>query len=223
MSKNKNVWQIEDIINKEYYPSMYRTAAEGKTILYSRKNKSRIDLIEKKLYNLDNIKDIYKQFCSVYKSNYLERNYPQKYDYVSAVNYARKYAIVSNPAFINYDNKGGDCTNFVSQCLHAGGMPYNSTWKPYTNAWLRVNELYYYLIRRGLSKDDTSSGVYDIGSVIQFYTNKKNYFSHSGIITSSLSNGDYLYCCHSYNKKDFPLSEVFPMYFDKIRILKIVY
>lgn len=31
---------------------------------------------------------------------------------------------------------GGDCVNFVSQCVYAGGIPQSATWKPYTSAWV---------------------------------------------------------------------------------------
>lgn len=37
-----------------------------------------------------------------------------------AVAYAHKWALTRNPAYFNFDGMGGDCTNFVSQCLYAG-------------------------------------------------------------------------------------------------------
>ena len=33
-----------------------------------------------------------------------------------------------NPLYSNENPNGGDCCNFVSQCIHAGGIPTNSTW-----------------------------------------------------------------------------------------------
>ena len=39
-----------------------------------------------------------------------------------AINYANAYCSSYNPAFNNYRNSGGDCANFVSQCLTAGGF-----------------------------------------------------------------------------------------------------
>ncbi len=44
-----------------------------------------------------------------------------KYDRNAAIEYARKYALSKNPAYYFFGGIGGDCTNFVSQCLHAGG------------------------------------------------------------------------------------------------------
>ena len=44
------------------------------------------------------------------------------YDPSAAVEYARKYWNNYNPDYHNYANDGGDCANFVSQCLIAGGL-----------------------------------------------------------------------------------------------------
>lgn len=37
-----------------------------------------------------------------------------------AVAYAKKWALSRNPKYYNFDPVGGDCTNFISQCLYAG-------------------------------------------------------------------------------------------------------
>ena len=49
------------------------------------------------------------------------------YDREKAVAYAHKWAYGRNPAYGDFSEMGGDCTNFVSQCLHAGGAPMNYT------------------------------------------------------------------------------------------------
>ena len=43
------------------------------------------------------------------------------YDTRKAVSYARTYCSNYNTRYRNYRNSGGDCANFVSQCLIAGG------------------------------------------------------------------------------------------------------
>lgn len=43
------------------------------------------------------------------------------YDRYAARNYARAYAENPNPEYRDFTNSGGDCTNFVSQALLAGG------------------------------------------------------------------------------------------------------
>ena len=42
------------------------------------------------------------------------------YDRRKAVQYALNWAYSRNPRFYDFENIGGDCTNFVSQCLYAG-------------------------------------------------------------------------------------------------------
>ena len=55
-----------------------------------------------------------------------------KYDKNKAVQYARKYAMGRNKDFpFHYALFGvidTDCTNFMSQCLYAGGIPMDNTW-----------------------------------------------------------------------------------------------
>ncbi len=47
------------------------------------------------------------------------------YNREDAVAYAHKWALSRNPQYMSFSGIGGDCTNFVSQCLHAGGAPMN--------------------------------------------------------------------------------------------------
>ncbi|MBR4879641.1 MAG: amidase domain-containing protein, partial [Clostridia bacterium] len=42
------------------------------------------------------------------------------YNRLAAVRYARKWALSRNPMYYNFDETGGDCTNFASQCIYAG-------------------------------------------------------------------------------------------------------
>jgi hypothetical protein len=49
------------------------------------------------------------------------------YNREKAVSYARQWAHERNPAYCNFDDMGGDCTNFCSQCLYAGGGVMNYT------------------------------------------------------------------------------------------------
>lgn len=65
--------------------------------------------------------------------------YENHYNICEAIAYAEKYAYTPNSAYeIAYAEKDGkaveeDCTNFVSQCLVAGGIPENSSWNSKTN------------------------------------------------------------------------------------------
>ena len=48
-------------------------------------------------------------------------------DIDAEIRYARKWAYHRNPAFYDFDPLGGDCTNFISQCIYAGGAVMNYT------------------------------------------------------------------------------------------------
>lgn len=51
----------------------------------------------------------------------------KRYDRERAVLYARRWALSRNPLFADFTGLGGNCTNFVSQCLYAGGCVMNFT------------------------------------------------------------------------------------------------
>ena len=58
------------------------------------------------------------------------------YDREKATAYAKKYATTPNlNPWQNYTQMGGDCTNFVSQCLYAGGIPFDNEGKTITEKW----------------------------------------------------------------------------------------
>ena len=77
------------------------------------------------------------------------------YDRNKVIEYAKKWALSRNPKYYNFDNVGGDCTSFVSQCIFAGVNVMNYTkdvgWY-YINgnnkspSWSGVDFLYKFLI-----------------------------------------------------------------------------
>ena len=94
-----------------------------------------------------------------------------KYNREEATKYATKWALSRNPAYKDYEKWGGDCTNYVSQCVHAGGIPFDhegnnilKQWYWYsdmnrTPSWTGAEPFYKYLI--GNNTDDTQNfGVY---------------------------------------------------------------
>ena len=60
----------------------------------------------------------------------------ENYNPSAAVAYASQYWNNYNPAYNNYNSVGGDCANFVSQCLYAGGIPQDGTWYNGSSAWI---------------------------------------------------------------------------------------
>ena len=76
------------------------------------------------------------------------------YNRTNAVAYAHQWAYRRNPAYYNFNDLGGDCTNFASQCIYAGSgvMNYTPTFGWYylnindrAPAWTGVNYLYNFL------------------------------------------------------------------------------
>ena len=51
----------------------------------------------------------------------------REYDRMKAVLYAEKYALSQNALFGDFRDIGGNCTNFVSQCIFAGSCQMNYT------------------------------------------------------------------------------------------------
>lgn len=74
------------------------------------------------------------------------------YDISKAVEYANQYALERNKDYTWWGGRGGDCSNFVSQCLHAGGFPLTSTWYKDSVAWISQNDLRAYLKKIGAGK-----------------------------------------------------------------------
>ena len=58
------------------------------------------------------------------------------YDRRAAVEYALKWAYSANPRYYYFDAIGGDCTNFISQCLYAGCGVMNYSQE---NGWYYIN------------------------------------------------------------------------------------
>ena len=49
------------------------------------------------------------------------------YDRAAAAAYAERWALSRNPAYYDFERLGGDCTNYVSQCVYAGSGVMNFT------------------------------------------------------------------------------------------------
>lgn len=69
------------------------------------------------------------------------------YSGADAIAYADKWALGRNPAYREADS---DCTNFVSQCLKAGGFPETDGWYynwyyDYSDSWFGADSLKNYL------------------------------------------------------------------------------
>lgn len=125
--------------------------------------------------------------------------------------YAKKWAYARNPKYYNYELIGGDCTNFVSQCIFAGCHQMNYDKKHgwyYLNgnqkspSWTGVEFLYQFLVSNqgdGPFGIKTTIDKLEIGDVIQLKL-EGNQFSHSLIVVQNGKNSqNTLVAAHSFD------------------------
>ena len=216
-----NTVKIHFLIEREENPSLYNYAL--KTDLSEIDNFRLSDeqnLWTKKLSSIDSLYDIF-MASSVLSNNDHKQRKSSNFNISDACTYAETFALKPNPDYKYFDGIGGDCTNFISQILYAGGVKQTKAWKPYTNPWIRVEDIYLYLTTHNLATKIPKENSLSKGCLIQFYTPKIGRFFHNGFITYELPNNDYLYCCHSYNKLNYPLSQIYPNKYPTLRALII--
>lgn len=142
------------------------------------------------------------------------------YNRAAAAAYARKWAFSRNPAFFDFSELGGDCTNFASQCIYAGSgvMNYTPTFGWYyislndrAPAWTGVNELYRFLVNNtGAGPFGTVVSLSDImlGDIVQIRFRDAQTFGHSPVVVNP-GNGTpstVLVAAHSNDAYNRPLS-----------------
>lgn len=59
-----------------------------------------------------------------------------QYNRQKVLDYAKKWAFLRNPQYYNFDSVGGDCTNFISQCILEGSNTMNYT---KNTGWYYIN------------------------------------------------------------------------------------
>lgn len=146
------------------------------------------------------------------------------YDAVRAVEYARKWALSRNPLFVDFTGIGGNCTNFVSQCVLAGSCVMDLTpdygWYYLSEndrapAWSSV-EFFYDFMTGTPDFASRNSGIGPFarviprrmaraGDVIQF-ANESGEWYHS-VLISQIQGGEIYVCAQSNDALDRPLSE----------------
>ena len=145
----------------------------------------------------------------------------QDYDRQAAVQYAHRWAYGRNPAYYDYEDLGGDCTNFASQCVFAGSriMNFTPTFGWYyidanqkAPAWTGVMYLWNFLTRKGISVGPVGEPcrLEDLrpGDIVQL-SFKGTDFQHSPVVVSvgrvpTLENT--LVAAHSFDADNRPLS-----------------
>ena len=135
------------------------------------------------------------------------------YDRAAAVAYARRWALSRNPAYYDFENLGGDCTNFASQCLYAGAKTMNFTpvlgWyyrsaSDRTASWTGVEYLYQFLVNNssvGPYAHEVTAREAQPGDIVQLGRNGD--FYHSPFITAVVP--AILVAAHTFDARDRPL------------------
>ncbi|MBR3133201.1 MAG: amidase domain-containing protein [Clostridia bacterium] len=150
-----------------------------------------------------------------------------EYNRDKTVAYAKKWAFGRNPKYYNYDNVGGDCTNFISQCLYNGSkvMNYEKTTGWYyingnnkSPSWTGVEFLYKFIVNnKGVSifGKEVKEDEIEIGDVIQLSFDGSS-FGHSLILVNK---NEMTVAAHTFNTYNRKLSTYI---YEKARFIHIV-
>lgn len=132
------------------------------------------------------------------------------YNPSAAVDYSNKYALNYNSSYSNYNSIGGDCANFVSQCLYAGGL--NMTdgwyWKSYDDrsaSWSYCPSQVEYLSKNcGTLVEDPANSKVLKGNPVYYYSAVKNRYSHAAICVGTNSDGVAIVNAHNNDRYHVP-------------------
>jgi hypothetical protein len=155
------------------------------------------------------------------------------YNPESAKKYAYKYWSKPNKYYCDFQ-KGGDCTNFLSQCLLIGGWALNEKWwaigagccdnrfpscvsqNCFTCSWPVAHSFYKYVIKSGrIETTCYADNKLDIGDILQFDFHSDKTIDHSSIVTKKEGSGKKAKVFVTYRtsagltpKKDKPSIEI---------------
>jgi hypothetical protein len=120
-----------------------------------------------------------------------------------------------NPKYYDFENLGGDCTNYTSQCIYAGAGLMNPTpvfgWHYFsldnrTPSWSGVEYLYDFIVKNksvGPFGYNCTPDELEPGDFLQL-GDETGHFYHSPFIVQTQP--EILICAHTYDSLDRPLS-----------------
>ena len=118
------------------------------------------------------------------------------YNVSSAIAYADKYCINYNSSYNSYKGMGGDCANFVSQCLFAGGFKQDSVWYKHSVAWINVMKQIAHFKQYG-SFLNANNGNLIKGNPIYFDWNGDGVYDHATICVGRNNSGTAILDSHT--------------------------
>ena len=131
------------------------------------------------------------------------------YNYQAMADYALRHVFNYNPAYRRYNDVGGDCTNFISQALRAGGWAHVSGWyRDYrhwwynslneTWSWINVNSWASFARHSGRTSHLSNVWYLGLADILQMDFSSNGSKDHSMIVTVRSSSMPYL----SYHSTD---------------------
>lgn len=154
------------------------------------------------------------------------------YNREKVIEYAKKWAYDRNPQYYDFDNVGGDCTSFASQCIYAGAKVMNYSkqngWYYISGnnkspSWSGVAFLYNFLTQNksvGPYGYEVEQNKIELGDIAQLSFDG-NKFSHSLVIVKIQDKTDLnqiLISSHAFDSFNKRISEY---NFEKIRFIHI--
>ena len=138
------------------------------------------------------------------------RSWPAfRYDRLKAVQYAERWWNEFNPSYPKFND---DCTNFISQCLHAGGVPMwgqpertrgwwidgKSNW---SYSWTVAHAFMLMLKGAGWTVEVESPSELVMGDIICYDFEGDGRFNHNTIVTGMDGYGNPLVNAHTTNSR----------------------
>lgn len=185
------------------------------------------EVIKEEAYKRIGDKQLIRNKEDIIHSNHnIETKAYRTYDFnrSNMVAYANKHAKSYNPSYPNFENMGGDCTNFVSQVLRAGNAPFDTSgsyrWYYYNMnnrapAWSGAKQLYNYLINNTYigpqgKKASTNEIIYNMrpGDPVFIDFGYNNSIDHAVVITSYSVGAPNLtrIAAHTTDRVNYPLA-----------------
>ena len=154
------------------------------------------------------------------------------YNREKVIEYAKKWAYDRNAQYYDFDNVGGDCTSFASQCIYAGSKVMNYSkqngWYYISGnnkspSWSGVEFLYNFLTQNksvGPYGYEVKQNKIELGDIAQLSFDG-NKFSHSLVIVNIQDKTDLnqiFISSHTFDSFNKRISEY---NFEKIRFIHI--
>ncbi|MBB5121994.1 amidase domain-containing protein [Streptomyces eurocidicus] len=132
------------------------------------------------------------------------------YNYAAMAAYAEKYWRNYNPAYRKFNSEGGDCTNFISQALRAGGWKndsgsatdYRNWWydgTAQTTSWVGANEWAWFTLSSKRAVNLANVYQMDVGDILQMDFDGDGSKDHSMMTTYRSRAGVPYLTYHSTN------------------------